>query len=148
MSKFTFTFFNIISDLSHHFLDKSPVLLVCFSCNWCTSHTTTPQDWAPGRNLLQYTPKINCQFKQDNLENYLIFHQNLPFSTYSGKVYSAFWRLCRRRLLKTLWQKKKLLLISNFSFCNNVLNLLNNYIFKCFMFSKSSSTDLLYVENS
>ena len=29
----------------------------------------------------------------------------------------AFWGLCSRRLLKTLWQMKKLLMMSNFSFC-------------------------------
>ena len=30
------------------------------------------------------------------------------------------WPLCSRRLLKTLWQKVKLLIMSNFTFCRNV----------------------------
>ena len=31
----------------------------------------------------------------------------------------SFWCLCSRRLLKTLWQKQKLLMMSNFFFCHN-----------------------------
>ena len=53
-----------------------------------------------------------------------------------GKCYNppfpqtdAFWSLCPRRILKTLWQKEKLLMMSNFSFCNNVFNSI-----QCFMF--------------
>ena len=34
----------------------------------------------------------------------------------------AFWHLCNRRLLKLLWQKKKLLMMSNFSICHNDFN--------------------------
>ena len=34
----------------------------------------------------------------------------------------AFWCLWSRRLLKTLWQKKKLLMMSNFSFSHNVFH--------------------------
>ena len=32
----------------------------------------------------------------------------------------SFWRINNRRLLKTLWEKKKLLITSNFSFSHNV----------------------------
>ena len=39
----------------------------------------------------------------------------------------AFWRPCGR-LLKTLWQKKKLLMTSNFSFFHNVFNSIFNNI--------------------
>ena len=35
---------------------------------------------------------------------------------------AAFWCICSRRLLKSLWQKKKLLIMINFSFCHNVFN--------------------------
>ena len=41
----------------------------------------------------------------------------------------VFWRLCSRRLLKTLWQKEKLLITSNFSFCHNVFNSIEKSIF-------------------
>ena len=42
----------------------------------------------------------------------------------------AFWRLCNVRLLKTLWQKEKLLKTSNLSFCYNVFNFFSsNYTF-------------------
>ena len=37
----------------------------------------------------------------------------------------TFWCLCSRRLLKTLWQKEKLLKTSNFSLCHNVFNFLS-----------------------
>ena len=38
-------------------------------------------------------------------------------------VHLTFWRICSRRLLKTLWQTKKLFETSNFSFSQNVFNL-------------------------
>ena len=34
----------------------------------------------------------------------------------------AFWRFCSRPILKTLWQKETLLIMSNVSFCHNVFN--------------------------
>ena len=34
----------------------------------------------------------------------------------------AFWHICSRWLLKTSWQKKKLLKTSNFFFCHNGFN--------------------------
>ena len=35
------------------------------------------------------------------------------------QLVDIFWRICRRRLLKTVWQKDKLLIMSNCSFCHS-----------------------------
>ena len=42
---------------------------------------------------------------------------------------NMFWfiRVCSKRLLKTLWEKEKLLVTSNFSFSRNVSYLLENF---------------------
>ena len=47
----------------------------------------------------------------------LRFHLLNPFP-----LEDTFWRICRRRLLKTFWQNEKLLMMSNFYICHNVFN--------------------------
>ena len=42
--------------------------------------------------------------------------------------FSTCRRICSRRLLKTKWQKKKLLITSNFSFCHIVFNSIKNIL--------------------
>ena len=39
------------------------------------------------------------------------------------------WCLCSRRLLKTFWQKVKLLIMSNFSFCHNIFTVFKQLLF-------------------
>ena len=60
--------------------------------------------------------------------NWLVINLN-PFP-----YKNAFWRVCSRQLLTTLWQKEKLHFKRNFSFCLNVL--------KLFSISISSSTEI------
>ena len=65
---------------------------------------------------------------------------------------NAFRHLCSRRLMKTLWQKKKLLKMSNFSFRHNAFSVIIPSFIGAFCvfpwrFSKSSAADLLYVGN-
>ena len=63
----------------------------------------------------------------------------------------AFWRLYSRRTLKTLWQKDKLLIMSNCSICHYVFNFSNcSFIYRDFfyylskVFSKLAAAYLLY----
>ena len=69
---------------------------------------------------------------------------------------SSDWgnHICSNRLLQTLWQKEKLLMMSNFTFCHNVFNCI--WLFKNFsfmeiflivanMFSRSSAAECSYV---
>ena len=53
------------------------------------------------------------------LINYL---SGLPGKLNTFPHTDTFWRLCSRRPLKTLWQKEKLLILSNFSICHNAFN--------------------------
>ena len=39
-----------------------------------------------------------------------------------------FWRFCSRWLLKTLWQKEKLFIKSNFSFCHNMFYFVQKWL--------------------
>ena len=55
---------------------------------------------------LLFTDKTNTAFKYNQFD-----FKSLPHI-------DAFWCLCSRQLLKKLWQKEKLLIISNFSFCH------------------------------
>ena len=57
----------------------------------------------------------------------LLFLKNCCRNLYDSpnKHVDAFWHLCSRWLLKTLWQKEKLLLTCNFSFCHNVFKSIN-----------------------
>ena len=79
-----------------------------------------------------------CQFHSLMVPcNIIQLHLNLFPHTYA-----LLW-LCCRQLLKTLWQKEKLLIMSNFSFCHNVFN---SFQLLCFHYRKlSSAADLLYV---
>ena len=47
----------------------------------------------------------------------------MPFNPFLHIV--AFWRLFSRKLLKTVWQKEKMLIMSNFCFCHTVFNFLS-----------------------
>ena len=51
------------------------------------------------------------------LESIYIRERVKPFP-----VTDSVWRLCSRWILKTIWQKEKLLIISIFSFCHNMFN--------------------------
>ena len=101
--------------------------------------------------------RINFSFCHNVFKSCLLqMHEN---DSASGKRLNpfphidAFWRHCNRRLLKTLRQKKKLLIMSNFSFCHNVFNSYLKIILSfieilnifCNTFTKSSAADLLYV---
>ena len=93
-----------------------------------------------------------------------IFHKltdkYMPEFTYSwflsdsllmlSHLFDAFWRICSRQLLKTLWQKKKLLKTSNLSFlqqCFQLFLIIKLSFMEMFhiLYSKSSAADLLYV---
>ena len=52
-----------------------------------------------------------------NCETFKYFNQKSSFSPFP--LTDAFWHLCSRRLLLTLWQKEKLLIMSNYNFCRN-----------------------------
>ena len=74
----------------------------------------------------------------------------LNFNTFPHT--DAFWRLCSRPLWKTLWQKEKLLMMSNFSLCHNVFNSSNItlsftdvFLIVAKMFQMSSAADSFYV---
>ena len=63
------------------------------------------------------------------------FHQNelsIPVNLFPHT--DAFWCLCSKCLLKTLWQKEKLLIMSNFFFCNDVFNSISTLIFHLYWF--------------
>ena len=62
----------------------------------------------------------------------------------------TFWCLCSRWLLKSLWQKEKLLIMSNFSICHNdinyysiiILSFIEIFYILDLIISKSSAEDL------
>ena len=65
----------------------------------------------------------NLNYKPSVLAQKLV--QGLPFPTFNKFAANNFWIILRRKYyywkeLKTLWQIEKLLILNNFSFCQNV----------------------------
>ena len=74
----------------------------------------------PTNSLWSVGPRCLCVVKI----NWPLTHEYVILSTvfiYPLPTTDAFSHLCRQ-FLKTLWQKKKLLIMSNFSCCHNVFN--------------------------
>ena len=77
----------------------------------------------PTRNCLRY-----CNFIVSLFLHYP-FPSILSFNLFAHL--EAFWCLCIRWLLFTLWQMEKLFKTSNFSFCHNVFNSIDKYTLIC-----------------
>ena len=64
-------------------------------------------------------PAFHCVFTSYSQEDFMCFHQRV-FNPFPNKPW--FLRVCSTSPLKTLWEKEKLLVTSNFSFWNSVFN--------------------------
>ena len=74
---------------------------------------------------------LNCQHSDDSKSVPIRrMFKSLKSNTSLERLYifnpfphkNAFWRLCSKWSLKTLWQKEKMLKTSNFPFCDSVFN--------------------------